>query len=99
MQDTEFYQQVLGLSKPWRVKAVKLELEKQKVTIEVECGEKVVWGDPATGGRAHIHAWEKRRWRHLDTCQFETIIEAEVPRVKYGDGSVEEVAGAMGGAL
>jgi transposase len=92
MQDTEFYQQVLGLSKPWRVKAVKLELEKQKVTIEVECGEKVVWGDPATGGRAHIHAWDKRRWRHLDTCQFETIIEAEVPRVKYGDGSVEEVA-------
>jgi transposase len=91
MQDTEFYQQVLGLSKPWRVKSVKLELGKQKVTIEVECEEKVAWGDPATGGRAHIHAWEKRRWRHLDTCQFETIIEAEVPRVKYADGKVEEV--------
>jgi transposase len=91
MQDTEFYQQVLGLSKPWRVKAVKLELGKQKVTIEVECEAKVAWGDPTTGGRAHIHGWEKRRWRHLDTCQFETIIEAEVPRVKYADGKVEEV--------
>jgi transposase len=92
MQDTEFYQQVLGLSKPWQVKAVKLELAGKRVTIEVECAQDVVWGDPATGGRAHVHGWEKRRWRHLDTCQFETILEAEVPRVKYADGSVEEVA-------
>lgn len=92
MQDTEFYQQVLGLSKPWRVKSVKLELDKKRVTIEVECERDTLWGDPATGGRAHVHAWEKRRWRHLDTCQFETILEAEVPRVKYADGSVEEVA-------
>ena len=92
MQDTEFYQQVLGLSKPWRVKAVKLELAAKRVTIEVECEEKVIWSDPATGGRAHVHGWEKRRWRHLDTCQFETILEAEVPRVKCADGSVQEVS-------
>ena len=92
MQDTEFYQQVLGLSKPWRVKAVKLELAAKRVTIEVECEKKVIWGDPATGGRAHVHGWEKRRWRHLDTCQFETILEAEVPRVKCADGSVQEVS-------
>jgi transposase len=91
MQDTDFYQQVLGLSKPWRVKTVKLELDQKRVTVEVECEKDTLWGDPVTGGRAHIHAWQKRRWRHLDTCQFETILEAEVPRVKYADGSVEEV--------
>lgn len=91
MQDTDFYQQVLGLSKPWRVKTVKLELDQKRVTVEVECEKDTHWGDPATGGRAHVHAWQKRRWRHLDTCQFETILEAEVPRVKYADGSVEEV--------
>ena len=28
----------------------------------------------------------------LGSCQFETILEAEVPRVKHADGSVEEVA-------
>jgi transposase len=92
MQDTEFYQQVLGLSKPWRVKAVKLEMAVKRVTVAVECEEGAVWKDPATGARAHVHAWQKRRWRHLDTCQFETILEAEVPRVKHADGRVEEVA-------
>jgi hypothetical protein len=44
------------------MKAVKLELGKQNVTNEVECEEKVAWGDPATGGRAHFHAWEKQWW-------------------------------------
>nr|WP_330178570.1 transposase family protein [Candidatus Vondammii sp. HM_W22] len=24
----------------------------------------------------------KRRWRHLDTCQYKTILVADVPRVQ-----------------
>ncbi|MCW7256314.1 transposase family protein [Escherichia coli] len=27
--------------------------------------------------RCHRH----RKWRHLDTCQFTTIVEADVPRI------------------
>ena len=30
----------------------------------------------------HIHAWDQRRWRHLDSCQYRTILVAKVPRVK-----------------
>ena len=30
---------------------------------------------------------EQRRWRHLPTMQFETIIVAPVPRLKYPDNS------------
>lgn len=92
MKDTDLYQQVLGLSKPWRVKDVKLELALKRVTVMIECEQGVRWGDERDGSRAHIHGWTKRQWRHLDTCQFETIIEADVPRVKYADGSVEEVS-------
>lgn len=28
----------------------------------------------------------------MDTCQFETVIKANVPSVKHRDGSVEEIA-------
>lgn len=28
----------------------------------------------------HIHGYERRQWRHLDTCQYKTILQAEVPR-------------------
>ncbi len=30
----------------------------------------------------HIHEYTERRWRHLDSCQFKTIIVCQVPRVQ-----------------
>lgn len=90
MNEREFYQQVLGLSKPWKVKAVRMELKQRQIVVEVECEEQI-WGNPISGARAHVHEWNLRRWRHLDTCQFETLIEARVPRLRYEDGSTEEV--------
>ncbi len=40
----------------------------------------------------HIHGWESRSWRHLDTCGFATVIRAEVPRVKDEKGQTETVS-------
>lgn len=93
MKDTQLYEQLLGLSKPWSVRHVELEIESNRITVHVRCDRGVVWGDPETGAdRAHVHGWVQREWRHLDTCQFETRIKAEVPRLKYKSGKVEEAA-------
>lgn len=93
MKDTQLYEQLLGLSKPWSVSRVELELERNRITVHVQCDRGVVWGDPETGcDRAHVHGWVQREWRHLDTCQFETRIVAEVPRLKYKSGRVEDAA-------
>ena len=93
MKDTQLYEQLLGLSKPWSVSRVELEMEHNRITVHVECDRGVVWGDPETGAdRAHVHGWVQREWRHLDTCQFETRIKAEVPRLKYKSGRVEDAA-------
>lgn len=81
MRDTEFYSQVLGLSEPWAVTAVKLDLANNVVTLTVDFTD--------TQGRCpecdspcslYDHAPE-RRWRHLDTCQLQTFLVARVPRV------------------
>jgi transposase len=32
-----------------------------------------------------------RRWRHLDTCQYRTILIAEVPRVECPDHGVHQI--------
>ena len=51
-----------------------------------------VWADSTDRTkRAHVHGWSERQWRHLNTCQFETLIKARVPQLKYGDGTVEEL--------
>ena len=93
MKDTQLYEQLLGLSKPWSVDRVDLELEDNRITVHVECDKGTVWGDPETGqDRAHIHGWVERTWRHLDACQFETRIVAKVPRLKFKSGRVEDAA-------
>jgi transposase len=81
MKDFELYQQILGLEQPWEVSKVELKPKEQEVEVEVVCTEKV-WGCPQCGKRMHVHEWERRRWRHLDSCQFKTVITADVPRVK-----------------
>lgn len=33
-----------------------------------------------------IKDWQERTWRHLDTCEFETVITARVPRILLQSG-------------
>ena len=37
MRDTELYERLLGLKEPWKVKAVKMDVEGRRVEVEVEC--------------------------------------------------------------
>ena len=92
MKDTQLYQQLLGLNTPWSVASVDVDMEKLLITVHVECAKGVLWADPKTQTRAHIHSWQERTWRHLDTCQFETRITAKIPRLLMADGSTQEVA-------
>lgn len=89
MQDIEFFRRALGLETPWLVKDVKMDMEGQRVVIVVECRCGTKWGTEA--GELAVHGYEDRQWRHLDTMQFETIIQARVPRVRWPDGHTEMV--------
>ena len=81
MNDTKLYEQIMGLRPPWSVQAVTLKKDEGIIEVEVACAE-TAWGCPECGKRMHTHAWDRRRWRHLDSCQYKTIVVADVPRVK-----------------
>jgi transposase len=91
MEIKEFYQQSLGIGHPWVVSEVAFLPEHRAVEVRVRCAERVLWADPDTGQKATIHDWRQRKWRHLDTCEYETWVVAEVPRVKLDSGKVETV--------
>jgi len=92
MESTSFYSQILGITSPWKIVSVDLEMKAKRVVIRVEVDRKIKWGHPETQLSASLHKWTERTWRHLDTCQFETLITASVPSVKHQDGSIEEIA-------
>lgn len=74
------YRMLLGLDDAWLVKAVDLSMESKRVVISLEhrggrltcpdCGVSCTRADTAP----------ERIWRHLDTMQFETILQARTPR-------------------
>jgi len=92
MQSTEFYRQILGIANPWKIVSVDLAMEAKRVVIRADVNGATKWGHPETNLAASLHKWMERTWRHLDTCQCETLITANVPSVERRDGSVEEVA-------
>jgi transposase len=81
MNDTKLYEQILGLQPPWSVQTVTLKKAEGIIEVMVACAE-TTWGCPECGQRMHVHGSERRRWRHLDSCQYKTIVVADVPRVK-----------------
>ena len=82
MYDTQLYQQILSDTTPWHVAEVRLDAGAQRIEVVMALKEDELWGCPECGARMHLHDSEVRRWRHLDTCQFATIVVADVPRVK-----------------
>ena len=91
MKDTGLYQQLLGIESPWRVSVVNLSIADKRVVVEVELKPQE-WADPTDPTRrAHVHGWTDRQWCHLDSCGFETLIQARVPQLKYASGQVEEL--------
>lgn len=88
--DTKAWEELLGITAPWRVASMEVDVAREEVVVRVEC-EGAQWR-LASGQPCHVHAWEKRRWRHLDLWQCRTIIEAQVPRLLDPRTGVTETA-------
>lgn len=82
MRDRELYARILGIASPWSVADVQLLEGEGKVTVLVALDPEARLSCPECASIAGRYDSRRRRWRHLDTCQFQTILEADVPRVE-----------------
>jgi len=91
LQDTKLFETILGLSAPWHVARVELKGDAKRVELFLE-HEPRRWPCPECGAElATFDHAETRTWRHLDTCQFETHLHAEIPRVQCPTHGVKQV--------
>jgi len=80
MQDRELYRQILGIEAPWFVDRVELKLEDGEIQVHVDHKDSE-WPCSECGRSCRLYDHQaERRWRHLDTCQYRTILCAAVPR-------------------
>jgi transposase len=93
MQDKELYQHLLGLTAPWTVSEVKLDMQSQEIHVKLEHPRGTKFGCPDCQKQlpCYDHG-EERQWRHLDSCQFKTILKARVPRVDCPEHGVKSAA-------
>jgi len=90
VNDKKLYERILGITSPWHVAEVELKLENGQVLIAVE-GSVESERCPECGLRCPRYDSKERRWRHLDTCQYQTILRAKIPRIKCHEHGVRQV--------
>ena len=91
MKDTELYAHLLGLTSPWHVGHVVLDVKAQRVSVYAEHRRHTNFSGPECGLACPLHDHdEERSWRHLDSCQFETHLHARIPRVRCDEHGVRQ---------
>lgn len=91
MQDRDLYARILGLVEPWQVRDVQLDVKGEEVRVTVAPKLLATLACPECSKPCPGYDTRQRSWRHLDTCQFKTILVADVPRVNCQEHGIKQV--------
>ena len=81
MDQLALYDKIFQLKSPWKTISVNLDESTNTITVKVGFNNAKLLC-PKCGALSKCYDTRRRQWRHLDTCQFQTLIEADVPRIK-----------------
>src|SRR5438309_335324 len=92
MQDHELYRRILGIEAPWQVERVELKVQQGEVHVYLAHQDDRQWVCAVCGALAPLYDHQpEREWRHLDTCQYRTILHASPPRTQCAEHGVRVV--------
>jgi transposase len=92
MDSNELYRHLLGLSEPWTVERVELDVARLHVEVYAGHAPGARFACPECGQALAVYDHlAERVWRHLDSCQFLTYLHARPPRVACPEHGVRQV--------
>ncbi len=92
MDSTELYRQLLGVATPWTVQRVEMDVHGLSVDVYLTHSGGTQFVCPKCGRSCTVYDHlAERRWRHLDSCHFRTVLHAKPPRIECPDDGVRQV--------
>jgi len=91
MNDTALYATILGVTAPWKVTRVTPAVDDGEIVVHVESAGGSQLACPECAAPSPRYDSRPRRWRHLPTCQYRTILEVDVPRVNCEEHGVRQI--------
>ncbi len=85
------YATLLGLKAPWEIEDIAMDRDLGEVRVRVALPAKTRWVCPDCLKPAPIHDHQERSWRHLDTCQYRTVVVARVPRLSCPEHGIRQL--------
>jgi transposase len=74
------------------VDSVELKLEVGEVRVRLAHHDMIHWPCPECGAPSKLYDHQpERQWRHLDTCQYQTILYAQPPRSECSEHGVHTI--------
>ena len=97
MQETAFFSQILGITRPWFISKVTLDKEHQRVDIYVEHSAGFAFPCPECQQLCSVYDHTKEReFRHLNVCQMVTFIHVRLPRIECSEHGVKQIVSGLG---
>jgi transposase len=92
MDDTELFAKLLGITAPWRLTRVTVNVPGERIDLWVEEAPGTSFPCPACRELAAVYDHTPEQvWRHLDTCQCQTYVHARLPRTACPAHGVKQV--------
>jgi transposase len=80
MDELSLYEHILSISAPWFVEHIDLDEPTNTVNVYVQHDSDVALECSSCSRKVTRYDSRPRSWRHLDTCQYKTIVHCDVPR-------------------
>jgi transposase len=87
----DLYAAILGVRPPWQVTEVDVDVKQERVTVTIAARASTAHTCPTCGKPCPGYDTRRRSWRHLDTCQYQTVLVANVPRVQCAEHGVLQI--------
>jgi len=91
MDEKGLHTRFLRITSPWCVKGVTLDEASGTASVIVHYRGERLCACPECGRTVRHYDERARSWRHLDGCQYKTIVSCEIPSVEYPKRSDHQI--------